>query len=174
MSPGSEFEENVRSSVFLNWRVSFPPFHCPLKKREGKRGDAFLRCKTCSPLCWAVHNWRLVYWISENRPICFIKTIKAFFPAQCVSSFLSLESGILKNVNLNLKEKSSHNFRGTILRAFQADVMFWSLSKKKPIEAKLNKDLQKRENLTKLNNPSSDDKTINYFYIGDLQLMSRP
>lgn len=95
--PGAKFEENIWSSVFLNWKASFPPFYCPLKKeREREKGEGLLRRKTLSPLCWAVHNWRLVFWISQNHPICFIKTIKAVFPAQCVSSPI-----FLKKVNLN-------------------------------------------------------------------------
>lgn len=111
--PGAKFEENIRSSGFLNWKASFPPFYCPLKKeREREKGAGLWRCKTLSPLCWAVHHWRLVYWISQNHPICFIKTIKAVFPARCVSSPL-----LLKNVNLHSgrkKKTNSSNFQGTL------------------------------------------------------------
>lgn len=51
--------------------------------------DALPTVLSCAQLKACVLN-------SQNHPICFIKTIKAVFLAQCVSSPLFLE-----NVNLN-------------------------------------------------------------------------
>lgn len=50
VSPGAKFEENMRSSVFKNWKASFPQFHCPLKNGQGGMETVFWGAR-CSPHC---------------------------------------------------------------------------------------------------------------------------
>lgn len=94
------------------------------------------------PTVLSCAQWKACVLNKQEPSICFIKTIKAVLPAQCASSFPSLEFRVLKDVDLNSEERSSSNIRGAIFQAFQADVI---------IEAKVHKDLQKKRGKCKQN-----------------------